>query len=271
MPASAVSPPTAVDLDPQGAVGGDAARDHPVSGPARHGVGLAGDHRLVQLCGAIGNGPVDRNAAAGAHQDEVTDAQLVERDRLHAAVGPDALGVVGEQLGECGQRALSLADGPHLHPVAQQHDRDQQRQLPPDLDVEVTEAGRQARGERDHDRHRDQQHHPGLAGASLGHAPGEERPAAVEEDDGAEHGRQPIAAREHRHRVAQPPLQVMAVGHDRHCQHQRHPEAPPEDLGVVAVTRMVGVLAGAVIGAGAVVGTRRCRVLNPFGLLMPSV
>ena len=110
--------------------------------------------------------------------------------RAHV-VAVDELGLVGQQLGQRRQRAAGLADGLHLLPVPEQHDRDQGGELPPELQLEPVDAGGHRRHVGDGDGHRDEQHHPRLAGPELGHAAGQERPAAPPEHDRAEHRTEP--------------------------------------------------------------------------------
>ena len=96
-----------------------------------------------------------------ADQHHIAGAEVVEGDRDGLAVGIEALGLVGQQGRERGERALGLADRLHLLPVAQQHDRDQGGELPPELEVEHVEARQHRRHVGDDDRHGDEQHHPG--------------------------------------------------------------------------------------------------------------
>ena len=154
--------------------------------------GLAGDHRLVQLRGAVDDPAVGGHPGAGADQHDVADPQVGDRDRLDRRRRVDPLGVVGQQRRERGQRALGLADRLHLLPVAEQHDRDQRGQLPPEVEVEQRRGVVASEADvRDRDRHRDQQHHAGRAVAHLADAADQERPAAVEEHDRAEHRTDP--------------------------------------------------------------------------------
>ena len=69
-------------------------------------------------------------------------AQLGQRHRLDRAVGVDPLGLVGQQRGQRVERARRLAERAHLQPVAEQHDHDQERQLPPEVQVEPADAER---------------------------------------------------------------------------------------------------------------------------------
>ena len=119
--------------------------------------------------------------------------------------------------------------------MAEQHDHDQERELPPEIEVEIAhvQAGRHAGDERDRDGQSDEQHHPGLPGSDLGDRAGQERPAAVEEEDGAEDGRDPRRAR--REVVTEQVTEHVAEPHDRDREQQAPPEARPEHRDVVAV------------------------------------
>ena len=128
------------DPDAQAAAGGHRARDDRV---AR----LLGDGRdsPVIIDSSTSAAPsttvaVGRDAAAGPHEHEVARrARSASGDRLGRR-RRYPLGGVGQQLGERGQRAARLGDRAHLEPVAEQHDRDERRELPPDLDLEDSRA-----------------------------------------------------------------------------------------------------------------------------------
>ena len=107
------------------------------------------------------------------------------------SMGLDDLGVVRQQRGERVQRAGRLPERLHLLPVPEEHHVDQQRELPPELEIEPAGLGRGARDERHEDRERDQQHHPGLPVADLADAAAQERHPAVEEHDRADERRDP--------------------------------------------------------------------------------
>ena len=164
------------------------------------------------------------------------------RHRLDVTGFGDPFGFVGQQRGERGERALGLADRLHLEPVAEQHDVDEQRELPPEVEIEAAhvQARREARGERDRDREADQQHHARLPGADLVRGALQERDAAVDEDGDAEQRRDPAGAR--RARVADEVGEHAREGNDRH----RQREAPPEPLAelgrMIRVTGMTGVV-----------------------------
>ena len=110
---------------------------------------------------------------------------------------------------------MRLGDGAHLQPVAEEHDRDQRRELPPDLDVEQAERARPGGDEGDDDRQGDEGHHPGLPAGQLPLGATEEHQSAVEEHDGAEDRRGVLLARERGYRVAEPLLDVVAEQDDR--------------------------------------------------------
>jgi hypothetical protein len=170
--------------------------------------------------------PSTISPSAGTRPPERTSTTspgaVTDRDRLDGAVVADALGLVGQQRGQGGERVLGLAERLHLLPVAEQHDRDQGAELPPEVEVEPVERRGHRRDVGDRDRHRDQQHHPGLAGPPRG-AAGQERPAAPEEHDRAEHRADPLDAGEVE-LVAEPVHDHVAGDHHRHGQQQ----APPE-------------------------------------------
>ena len=147
-----------------------------------------------------------------------------------------ALGLVREQLRERAQRATGLTERLHLLPVPEQHDHDERRQLPPELEVEEAERRRCAREEGDGDRERDEQHHPGRALAKLRPGAGQEDGAAVEEDDRAEHRRDQAVARELGRREAEPVLDHLAVEDDRDREDQGDPEAAPVHVRVPELT-----------------------------------
>ncbi len=136
---------------------------------------------------------------------------------------------------------MRLAEGTHLEPMAEKHDRDEQCQLPPVVQVEPTERRRGAGDERDSDREADEQHHAGLALLQLIPPSLQEDPAAVDEDNGAENRRDPIAAGELRQGEVEPVLDHLAEEDDRDREDQRDPEFPAEErlmAGMPSVTGM---------------------------------
>ena len=138
-----------VDPHPDRRVGRHRAGDDPVADVLGDRLGLAGDHRLVELRRALDDLAVGRHPGAGADQHDVTDAQVVDRrPSRRSPSGSDPLGLVGQQRGERGEGVLGLAERLHLLPVAEQHDRHQQRQLPPEVQVERVERRRHRRARR---------------------------------------------------------------------------------------------------------------------------
>ena len=211
-----------------------------------HGPRLARDHRLVEL-GATGDDlAVGGHAGARPHEHDVADPQLADRDAVDGAIA-DALCLVRQQLGERADRAAGLAERLHLLPVPEQHDHDQRRQLPPELEIEQSERRGRARDERDGDRERDEQHHPRRPPADLRPRAREEDGSAVEVGDGAEDGCDPAVARKLGRRIAEPVLDHLAVDDDRDREDQRDPEATLVDVGVgrvVVFGRVTGVPVG---------------------------
>ena len=93
--------------------------------------GLAGDHGLVDVGLAFRHlrrrpGRWRRAGPAPGRPSRSRPTGTV----FDAAVGRDAFGRVGHQLGQLVQRAGGLPYAAHLDPVAQQHDVDQRHQLP---------------------------------------------------------------------------------------------------------------------------------------------
>ena len=157
--------------------------------------------------------------SAGSRPPARTSTTSPVRSSLMATVSSsppfvDAFGLVGQQRRRAPASAeLRLAERLHLLPVPEQHDRDERRQLPPEVEVEPVEARRQRRHERDGDRHRDEQHHSRLALFDLVPPTGEERPTRPDEEHRAEHRADQLHAVEvevvaepvHDHVAGQPP------------------------------------------------------------------
>ena len=170
----------------------------------------------------------------------------------------DQIGFVGQQGGQGVQGAGGLAEGPHLQPVAQQHDHDQQGQLPPELEVEGAEDGGDAGPEGDQDGQGDEQHHARLAAAQLGQAALQERPPAVEEHHRPEHGRDPLRSRELGWGEPEPLLDHLGVGDHRDGEGEAQPEPVAELGGMVPMPAM---------GAVPLVAAGRAAVLVRLGVL----
>ena len=121
-------------------VGRDGAGHDAVAGALRHRARLTGDHRFVDLGFAVGDVAVGGHPRAGSHQHDIARPQRVDADRLDLARFGDAFRFVGQQRGQRRERALGLPDRVHLEPVAEQHDVDQQRELPPEVEIEAADV-----------------------------------------------------------------------------------------------------------------------------------
>ncbi len=167
------------------------------------------------------------------------------------------LGLVGQQRGQRVERRRRGRDRAHLDPVAEQHDHDQQRELPPEVELVVEQA--EARAERrevgDGDREPDEQHHAGRAGLQLRPGAGEERAAAPEVHDRAEHGGDPRDQGVVGQRVADDRREHRAERDRRDRDDEHDPEQAPELADVVAVASVARV--ASVAGVRVVAGVRR--------------
>ena len=132
----------------------------------RDGSRLAGDHRFVDVARAVAHDAVGGNARAGADEHQVSLAEVGGGDLL-GPLADDPHRRVGEKLGQFLQCALRLGNRSHLDPVAEDHDRDERRQLPPQVHAREAECDRQAEDEGDGDRQRDERHHAGPAVGEL--------------------------------------------------------------------------------------------------------
>ena len=196
----------------------------------------------------------------GRTSTDITNAQRIERDAFDRVVVADSLCIVGQQLGQRRERAPGLADRAHLLPVAEQHDRDQGGELPPELQVEPLEARREGCAVRDDDRHRDQQHHSGLTRLHFGDATGEERPTTPEEHDRTKDRTDQTHAREVQ-LVAEPVHDHLGRDNDRNGQPQAQPEPATEHLRIVSGVLVVhGMIATRVVLVFGVRGRHRHRL-----------
>jgi hypothetical protein len=89
---------------------------------------------------------------------------------------------VWEQRGECIERAASLGNSSHFQPVAEDHDRNQRSEFPPDFDLEEPECCGERRTKGNCDRQADEGHHAGLVLRKLAPCPADENEATVNED-----------------------------------------------------------------------------------------
>jgi hypothetical protein len=81
---------------------------------------------------------------------------------------------------------VSLGNRPHFQPVAQDHDRRQGCEFPPDFDLEQAESSRQRCAERNRDPQADEGHHAGLTVSNLAPRPTYKNDATVKKDNCSE-------------------------------------------------------------------------------------
>ena len=101
--------------------------------------------------------PVDdrairRDPSSGPDKDNVTHLQFRQGNYLNFRA-IYALSSIRKQGGQGIERAMSLRNRSHFQPVAENHDRNQRRKLPPHFDLEQAEC----RGERSNKRNNDGQ------------------------------------------------------------------------------------------------------------------
>jgi hypothetical protein len=210
-----------------------------------HGYTFAREHALVHEAVAFRHRAVHRDFFAGLHQHEVADFQFVHPHIVeHVAVVHVRL--CGQHFDDQFQRLRCPGNGFHFEPMPQQHDDDERGELP----VEI-----HARYQPEHDCRAvqishgngdaDERHHAGRAAAQFIQQPGQERLAAVNENDGAEGKRDPVPAG----KIEAVPDGVLEHGRDENDwngQRQTDPEAAKEVAnhgGMVVVGGMVSVSA----------------------------
>ena len=84
---------------------------------------------------------IGRDARAGTDQHQVALLERADRapPRLSPPVATTRVRCSGSSFASSRERALRLGDGAHLDPVAQEHDRDQRRQLLPQRHARVAQ------------------------------------------------------------------------------------------------------------------------------------
>ena len=251
------------DAYANGGVRGHGAGDNGGAGAFQDRARLARDQGLVELRLAAHDLAVGGNPTSRAHQYHVAGAELTHRHHFDLAVGTEALRLVGQQGGQVVQRPLGLAQGPHLQPVSEKHDRHQGRQLCPQIDAEKAKACERRSAEGHQQAHGDQQHHPRPAPACLRPSAGQEHGAAVEKDGSAEDRGHPTTSGEARGAPAGQLHEQVAVGNGGDGEDQAQPELLPEHGGVIAVSSMPGT---------SLVCHKRCmRLLLVHDLLLISI
>jgi hypothetical protein len=131
--------------------------------PAPFGTALdsASDQGLVNIGSALHDGTICQDTGSGPDKNDVANAQLREWNSLGVRARY-AFSGVREQRGECIERTASLGNGPHFQPVAEDHDRNQRRGFPPNVDFEKAECRSERSSKSDYDRQADECHHAGL-------------------------------------------------------------------------------------------------------------
>src|SRR5207253_4076333 len=119
-----------------------------------------------------------------------------------------SFGSVWEQRGERIERATSLRNSSHFQPMAEDHDRDQRREFPPDFNLEKTESCGKRRAKGHCDCQADEGHHAGLVVRKLAPGPTDEDETAVNEDRCSEDWRDQVGAEERRCSVPKPVLDI---------------------------------------------------------------
>ncbi len=118
------------------ALGVDRAACHVVARMPGNRQAFARDQRFVHLRGTLDDLAVDCDAFTGAHHHQVTELYVLQRDVLVFSVQAAARGVGAQRLQRAnGCRRLVL--GACLHPLAQQHQRDDDRRS---LEIQVGHA-----------------------------------------------------------------------------------------------------------------------------------
>jgi hypothetical protein len=162
------------DPHPYRIVGCHSAGHNPVSFMASHRAGLTSDHGFVHSGGARHDGSVSGNPGAGPNEHDVVRGEYGNRNSDHS-LRRDLVRDVRQQRRERLERSGRGSQCPHFEPVPEQHDHDQQSQLPLEVQIEEAKGGSPRRNERHRDRHRDQQHHSWLTLLQLRPRAGEER------------------------------------------------------------------------------------------------
>ena len=126
--------------------------------------------------------PSAGNAVSGPDKDDVTHVQFPQGNDLNFRA-IYAFSSIRKQGGKGIERAMGLRYRSHFQPMAENHDRNERRKLPPHFDLEQTECRRERGNKRNDDGQSDQGHHPGFTLGKLAPRSTNENKAAVKEDD----------------------------------------------------------------------------------------
>src|SRR5262249_9893698 len=181
----------------------------------------------------------------------------------------DPYGGVRQQLRELFERTLRLGDRAHLDPVAEDHDRDERGQLPPEVYSGEAEGHREAEPERNADREGDERHHPGPAVGKLADRALDEHPPTVGEDERPEHRGDEARSRGPAPRlVPEPVLDHRGPDDGGDREQQGSPELAPEHLDAMTGMLVVGgvrvvitVTISPASASGRFAGPRRLRMM----------
>ena len=233
---------------PDRRVGRHRPGDDPVARTAWHGPRLPGDHRLVELGLAVDDD--DRRPAPAR-----PDGPARGRRRCSSPIGTrlDRGRRRRRRSASSGSSAASAASAPWAWPMAciscqwpSSMMVTSSGELPPELEVEPAERRGHRCRPRHGDRHGDQQHHARRPVADLRDRPGQERPPAPDEHEGAEHRPDPRHAGQ---LVAEPLHHHLARQHDGDRQRQAQPEPAAEHRRVVAGVLVVVPVCAVVLRA----------------------
>ncbi len=127
--------PDCGNADAKTSAAGNCSRNNFRTCPLRHRFGLAGDHGLVNIGRALHNRAICGNAGSGPHKNDIANAQLRDWNRF-SVCGLYAFSSVRKKGGERIEGAACLGNGSHFEPVTEEHDRNQRRKFPPNVNLE---------------------------------------------------------------------------------------------------------------------------------------
>ena len=119
---------------------------------------FASDHGLIDCAAPVANDAIGWNARAGPNEHDVSISEL-RHGYVCRFLAINARCHVRNELGQLVERALRLHDRPHLDPVAEEHDGDERRELPPEIHPRDAKCYGEAEDKRHRNGERDQRHH----------------------------------------------------------------------------------------------------------------